>query len=99
MMLPCRRGARPRIKIGEQHGKNAGQEYAVKGSGAADRSDRRAQATHLVEVGEIGPNQRAEAASNIGKRRAVSRESRIATIAVTTTGTNTGTAMPRPETG
>jgi hypothetical protein len=24
-MLPCRRGARPRVKIGEQHGKNASQ--------------------------------------------------------------------------
>ena len=57
------------IKTRKQHSKNAGQKYAVKSAGAPDRSDRRAQATHLVNVGEIGADQRAEAASDVGKWR------------------------------
>jgi len=61
----------PRVKASEQHGKNAGQKYAVKSASAADRSDRRAQATHLVEIGKISTDQRAEAASDIGQRRRV----------------------------
>jgi hypothetical protein len=40
-----------------------------KGSGTPDRGYRRAEATHLVKVGEISADQRAEAASDIGKRR------------------------------
>jgi hypothetical protein len=35
----------------------------------ADRGHRRAEATYLVEVGEISTNQRAETSSDIGKRR------------------------------
>ena len=52
--LPGQRRARPRIKACQQHGENGGQEYAVKSPGAADRSDGRAEAAHLVEIGEIG---------------------------------------------
>ena len=64
--LTSGRRAWPRVKAGEQHGKNAGQKYAVKSASAADRSDRRAQARHLVEIGKISTDQRAEAASDIG---------------------------------
>src|SRR3974390_111498 len=63
------RRPRPRVNTGQQHGENAGQEYAVKGSGAADRSHRRAETAYLVEIGEISADQRAEAARDIGKRR------------------------------
>jgi hypothetical protein len=69
-MLPGRRSAPPRVETRQQYGQNAGQEYAVKRSGAANRSDRRSQATYLIEVGKISTNQRAEAASDISKRRA-----------------------------
>ena len=54
-MLRCRRGARPRVKVCQQHGKNAGQEYAVESSGAPDRSDRRAQAPHLSRLVRSAP--------------------------------------------
>ena len=54
---------------------------------------------HLVEVGEVGADQRAEAAGDIGERRGFSRDSTKATMAVTSAGKNTGTAMPRPGTG
>ena len=56
------RRALSRKKARQQHGENAGQEYAIKSSGAADRSNRRAEAAHLVEIGEIGADQRAKAA-------------------------------------
>ena len=69
--LPGQRRARPRVKARQQHGKNAGQEYAVKSPGAADRSDGRAEAAHLVEIGKIGTDQRTEAARDIGERRRV----------------------------
>src|SRR6266571_4187676 len=62
------RRAWPGIKTCQQYSKNAGQEYAVKSSRAADRSDRSAEAAHLVEIGEVSADQRAEAASDIGKR-------------------------------
>ena len=81
-----------------QHCENGGQEYAVKSSGPADRGDRRTEAAHFVEIGKIGPYQRTKAGGDIGERRRFLRDSIIATIAVTTTGTNTGTAMPRPGT-
>src|SRR6516165_9664677 len=65
------RHTRPRIKTRQQYGENASQEYAVKSSGAADRSDRRAEAAYLVEIGKIRADQRTEAASDIGRRRRV----------------------------
>ena len=60
------RRAWPRVEARQQHGENTGQEYAVKSPGAADRSDRRAEATHLAEIGKIGPDQRTKAACDIG---------------------------------
>jgi hypothetical protein len=53
------------------HGENARQEYAVKSSGTADRGDRLAEATDLIEVGKISTDQRPETASDIGQRRRV----------------------------
>jgi hypothetical protein len=92
------RRARPRVRARQQYCENGGQEYAVKSSGPADRGDRRAEAAHLVEIGKIGPYQRAKAASDIGERcRFLARQCYC--VAVTTTGMNTGTAMPRPGTG
>ena len=87
------------IKAGQQHGEDAGKENAVEGAGAADRRNRRAEAAHLVEVGKVGADQRAQAAAYVGERRANSRDSSSATTAVATAGKNTGTAMPMPGTG
>jgi hypothetical protein len=58
-----------RVHAGEQHGEDAGEKNAVERSGAADRGDRRAKSAHFVEIGEVGADQRAEAAGDIGKRR------------------------------
>src|SRR5271155_3982444 len=54
-------GARRRVKACQQHGKNPGEENAVKGPGAADGGDRRAEPAHFVEIGDIGADQGAEA--------------------------------------
>src|SRR5579862_1765659 len=62
---------RPCVKISDEHGEDAGEKNAVEGAGAADRSYRRAQSAHFVQIGEIGPNQRAQAAGDVGKRRGV----------------------------
>ena len=84
----------PRVKTRQQNGQNAGQEYAVKSSGTADRGYRRAEATHLVKVGEISADQRAEAASDKASRADSSRDSITATMAVTRTGMNIGMSLP-----
>jgi hypothetical protein len=47
-----------RVKTRQQDGENAGQEYAVKSSGTADRGYRSAEAAHLIKVGEISADQR-----------------------------------------
>jgi|GEM_PF-6215649 len=56
----------------QQHGENAGEKNTVEGSGTADRGDRRTEAAHLVEIGEVGADQRAHAAGDIGEGRGVS---------------------------
>ena len=53
MSLPRRTWPLRRCDAGEQHSQNAGEENAIKGSRAADRSNGRAEAAHLVEIGEI----------------------------------------------
>src|ERR1700733_10292436 len=63
--------ARPGIEIGDEHGENAGEKNTVEGAGAADRSDRRAEPADLVEIGQIGADQRAEAAGDISEWRSV----------------------------
>ena len=63
----------PAGKARQQHRHDAGEEDAVEGPGAADRGDRRAEPAHGVEIEEVGPDQCAEAAGNIGERRARAR--------------------------
>jgi hypothetical protein len=53
--LPGQRHARARVKARQQHGKNAGQEYAVKSPGAADRSDGRAGPRTLSRLVRSAP--------------------------------------------
>src|ERR1700733_15408647 len=64
--------ARVRVKTGDENRKNAGEEYAVERPGAADGSNRRAEAAHFVEVRQIGPDQRSKASGDIGEGRRVS---------------------------
>jgi len=60
-----------RVKARKQDREDTGKKDAVERSGAADRGDRRAEAAHLVEIGQIGTNQRAKAAGDIGQRRSI----------------------------
>ena len=55
------------IEPGQQHRENTGKKNAVESAGSADGSDRRAEPLHFVEIGEIGADQSAEAATGIGK--------------------------------
>jgi hypothetical protein len=41
-----------RVKARKQHREDTGKKDAVERSGAADRGDRRAEAAHLVEIGQ-----------------------------------------------
>ena len=60
-----------RVKARKQHRQDTGKKDAVERSGAADRSDGRAEPAYLVEIGQVCTNQRAKAAGDIGQRRAV----------------------------
>src|SRR5207302_5246851 len=59
---------RPR-RSGQQAGDDAGQKDAVEGAGAPDRDDRRRQPLDLVEVQEVGADQRAHRAGDVRERR------------------------------
>ena len=50
---------------------NAGEKNSVEGCRHHLRSDWRAQACDLVQIGEIGADQRPHAAGNISKRRRI----------------------------
>ncbi len=87
------------IKACQQHGEDAGKENAVEGAGAADRRNRRTEAEHLVEVGQVGADQRAQAAAYVGERRRKLARQQQRDDSRRHTGKNTGTAMPIPGTG
>ena len=55
-------------KACQQDGQDSRQKDAVEGSGAANRGDRRAEILYLVQVEQIGADQRAEASTDIGQR-------------------------------
>jgi hypothetical protein len=54
---------------GKQDRQDSGQKDPIESPGSADRDDRRAQPLHLVEVEEVGTDQRAETAADVSKRR------------------------------
>ena len=56
------------VEARQQDGEDAGEKNAVESPSAADRSDRRAEAAHLVEVGEVDADEGAQAAGHIGRR-------------------------------
>jgi hypothetical protein len=51
-----------RVKARKQHREDTSKKDAVERSGAADGGDGRAEAAHLVEIGQVSTNQRAKAA-------------------------------------
>src|SRR5262249_13330509 len=64
------RPARP-VETGQQDCENASEENPIERAGAADRSNRRAETRHFVQIGEVGTDQRAQAAGNVSERRGV----------------------------
>ena len=51
-----------------EHGHDASQKNPVESSSAADRGNRRTQTSQLVEIEQIRPDQRAEAAADVSQR-------------------------------
>src|SRR5882757_5834785 len=72
---PVRLRRRPqprwRGKACEQNCQNAGQEYAVKCPCATDGSDWRAKAADLIEIENIGADQRSHGSTDISQRRCI----------------------------
>src|SRR5882724_10711255 len=62
-LWPRRRG-----DAGQENGENPGQKYSVEGPGAANRSDRRAEAADFIEIEQVRADQRSHRAADIGKR-------------------------------
>src|SRR3977135_4668143 len=52
-----------------EHGHNAGKKTSVESSAPADGCDRRTQTLQLIEIKQIGPDERAEAAADVSQRR------------------------------
>jgi hypothetical protein len=83
---------------GKQHCEDTGKKDAIERSGPADRSDGRAKAAHLVEIGLSAPTSVPRPPAIWANGGASLRDSRSATAAVTKAGMNTGTAIPSPGT-
>src|SRR4051794_10561864 len=69
--LPGRTWMRRRGGAGEQPRENAGQKNAIEGPGPPNRGPRGAKPADLVEVHQVGANERSHRAADIGQRRRV----------------------------